>query len=197
MEVASEATTLTSAQIILFLYGVIMVVIKQVCWRKLRQWKFVKIIQYYIHNTLYYRVIALILVNIVLSWDTLIPYHISPTIWTIQFYNLTQSGTSVCCIWCLSTVFAQDTFSLTLCMLGNFASLFVIWGFFFFFFSKINFFKKKNLSGTLSGYQTVWIQIRPNSLDPDQAQHLLGLIWVQTVCKGYKQTRKVATGGES
>ena len=26
-----------------------------------------------------------------------------------------------------------------------------------------------------------------NSLDPDQAQHLLGLIWVQTVCKGYQQ----------
>ena len=31
-----------------------------------------------------------------------------------------------------------------------------------------------------SEYQTVWIQIRPHIL--------LGLIWVQTVCKGYQQT---------
>ena len=37
-----------------------------------------------------------------------------------------------------------------------------------------------------------------NSLDPDQAQHLSGLdvllvlICVQTVCKGYQQTKKVA-----
>ena len=27
-----------------------------------------------------------------------------------------------------------------------------------------------------------------NNLDPDQAQHLSGLIWVQTVCKSYQQT---------
>ena len=26
-----------------------------------------------------------------------------------------------------------------------------------------------------------------NSLDPDQAGRLLGLIWAQTVCKGYQQ----------
>ena len=32
--------------------------------------------------------------------------------------------------------------------------------------------------------QTAWIQIRPNILS--------GLIWVQTVCKGYQQTTKVA-----
>ena len=31
--------------------------------------------------------------------------------------------------------------------------------------------------------QTVWIQIRPNILT--------GLIWVQTVCKGYQQATKV------
>ena len=43
-------------------------------------------------------------------------------------------------------------------------------------FSKINFFEK-NLSGKLSECQTVWIL-------PDI---LLGLIWVQTVCKGYQQ----------
>ena len=34
-----------------------------------------------------------------------------------------------------------------------------------------------------SGCQTVWIQIRPDILS--------GLIWVQTVCKGYKQMIKV------
>ena len=27
-----------------------------------------------------------------------------------------------------------------------------------------------------------------NRLDPDQARHFVGLIWVQTVCKGYHQT---------
>ena len=27
-----------------------------------------------------------------------------------------------------------------------------------------------------------------NSLDPDQARGLSGLIWVQNVCKGYRQT---------
>ena len=36
--------------------------------------------------------------------------------------------------------------------------------------------------------QTVWIQSRPDVL--------LGVIWVQTICKGYQQTIKVATGGE-
>ena len=35
-----------------------------------------------------------------------------------------------------------------------------------------------------------------NSLDPDQARHLLGLIWIQTVSKGYQQTTKVATSRE-
>ena len=54
---------------------------------------------------------------------------------------------------------------------------------------KINFFKKKkkNLSGIPSECQTVWIQIRPDVLS--------GLIWIQTVCKGYKQMTKVATSG--
>ena len=33
-----------------------------------------------------------------------------------------------------------------------------------------------------SGSQTVWIQIRPDSLS--------GLIWVQTICKSYQQTTK-------
>ena len=49
-------------------------------------------------------------------------------------------------------------------------------------------FFKKNLSGIPSQCQTVWIQIRPDIL--------LGLIWVQTICKGYQQMTKVATSGE-
>ena len=44
-------------------------------------------------------------------------------------------------------------------------------------FSKMNFFKI--LSGIPSECQTVWIQNRPHVL--------LGLIWVQTICKGYQQ----------
>ena len=48
---------------------------------------------------------------------------------------------------------------------------------------KINFYKKI-LSGTISGYQTDWIQIRTDIMSV--------LIWVHTVCKGYKQMTKVA-----
>ena len=36
---------------------------------------------------------------------------------------------------------------------------------------------RKIISGIQSEYQTVWIQIRPDILS--------GLIWIQTVCKGY------------
>ena len=42
---------------------------------------------------------------------------------------------------------------------------------------------RKILSGILLECQTVWIQIRPDVL--------LGLIWVQTVCKSYQQTALV------
>ena len=35
-----------------------------------------------------------------------------------------------------------------------------------------------------------------NSLDPDQDRHLSGLIWVQTVCKGYQQTTKSPLAGK-
>ena len=41
---------------------------------------------------------------------------------------------------------------------------------------------QKNISGTLSECQIVWIQIR--------ADILSALIWVQTVCKGYQQMTK-------
>ena len=61
----------------------------------------------------------------------------------------------------------------------------------FFFFLEIFFFfkkKKKNLLGIPSECQTIWIKIRPDVLS--------GLIWVQSVCKGYQQTTIVATSGE-
>ena len=48
-------------------------------------------------------------------------------------------------------------------------------------------FSKKSFRNT-SECQTVWVQVRPDILS--------GLIWVQTVSKGYKQTTKVATNGE-
>ena len=46
----------------------------------------------------------------------------------------------------------------------------------------------KNISGTLSECQTVWIQIRTDILSV--------LIWVQTVYKGYQLTIKVAARKE-
>ena len=71
---------------------------------------------------------------------------------------------------------------LPLCMLGIFHVFVVIcW-----LFSKLTF--KKVLSGTLSECQTAWIQIRANILSV--------LIWVETVCKGYQQTAKVASSKE-
>ena len=45
------------------------------------------------------------------------------------------------------------------------------------------------LSGTPSECQMVWIQIRTDIVSV--------LIWVQTVCKGYQQTTKVAVNKES
>ena len=44
------------------------------------------------------------------------------------------------------------------------------------------------LLGTLSEYFTVRIQIRPDILS--------GLIWVQSVCKGYQQMKKFAASKE-
>ena len=61
-------------------------------------------------------------------------------------------------------------FELTLCLLGTFSEFFVL----------CCFFSKSTFS---SMCQTVWIQIRPDILS--------GLIWVQTVCKGYQQTTLV------
>ena len=56
-----------------------------------------------------------------------------------------------------------------------------------FFMSSMTFFNKI-LSGTLSEYQTVLIEIRPNIMS--------GLIWVQTVCKDYQLTTKVTASKE-
>ena len=57
-----------------------------------------------------------------------------------------------------------------LCMLGNFFTLLCHQN-------------RKNYSGRPSEWQTVWIQIRPDKM--------LGLIWVQIVCKGYQETTLV------
>ena len=60
---------------------------------------------------------------------------------------------------------------------------------FFIFLSSADFFQnqlfQKLLSGKPSKCQTVWIQIRPDILS--------GLIWVQTVCKGYQQAALVGS----
>ena len=55
-------------------------------------------------------------------------------------------------------------------------------------------FFKKNLSGTLSGCQTVRIQIRTRATESTNI--LSVLIWVQTVCKGYQQITKVTASKE-
>ena len=51
--------------------------------------------------------------------------------------------------------------------------------------SKSTFSQKFNLLGIPSEWQTVCIQIRPDVLS--------GLIWVQVVCKGFQQARKITT----
>ena len=50
--------------------------------------------------------------------------------------------------------------------------------------TSILYFIKKILSGIISDCQTIWIQIKTDNL--------LLLIWVQIVCKVYRQTTKVA-----
>ena len=61
-------------------------------------------------------------------------------------------------------------------------------------FFEISFLKKNSFRNTISV---------PNSLVPEQARHFVrpdkmsGLIWVQTICKGYQQTTlvgKILTG---
>ena len=54
-------------------------------------------------------------------------------------------------------------------------------------FFKLTFFKKTIL-GTLSEWQTIWIQIRTDAMSV--------LIWVQTVCKDYQQTTIIAASKE-
>ena len=78
---------------------------------------------------------------------------------------------------------------LTLCMLGNFACFFVVCGFFFFFLNYF-FFKKKKKKKNFQEYHHSVKQFESRS------DILASLIWIQTVCKGYQQTTKVATSGE-
>ena len=70
---------------------------------------------------------------------------------------------------------------LNTCMLGNFQLFCLLQTFFQ---NK----PLKNLSGTLSECQTVWIQIRPDVMSD--------LIWVQIVCKDYQQTTTFAAGSQ-
>ena len=69
------------------------------------------------------------------------------------------------------------------CLLGNFASFFFVVCHFFF----QNLFFRKIILGIPLECQAVWIQIRPDVMS--------GLMWVQTVCKGYQQT--TLTGKEN
>ena len=71
---------------------------------------------------------------------------------------------------------------LTICMLGNFQLFCLLQPFF------QNKLFQKNLSGTLSECQTVWIQIRPDVMSD--------LLWVQIVCKDYQQTTTFAAGSQ-
>ena len=71
---------------------------------------------------------------------------------------------------------------LTLCMLGNFACFFVVCGFFFFF--KLTF-SKKIFQEHHQGVKQIGSRSGP--------MFLSGLIWIQTICKGYKQMSKFAT----
>ena len=76
-----------------------------------------------------------------------------------------------------NTVFdliSQQCMSYTFCFLGNIFHAFCRLQIFF----KIIYFEK--FFQEYHHSQTVWIQIRPNILS--------GLMWVQTVCKGYQQT---------
>ena len=55
------------------------------------------------------------------------------------------------------------------------------------FFSKLTFSKKKSYKNTIR-VSKCWLQIRPHVL--------LGLIWVQTLCKCYQQTTKSPQAGK-
>ena len=72
---------------------------------------------------------------------------------------------------------------LTFCLLDNCANFSSSADFF-----KTTFFEKKNLSGTPSESQTVWIPMRPDVLS--------SLILLQTVCKDYQQTTLHVVGIE-
>ena len=96
------------------------------------------------------------------------------------YYNLLKAKD--CTQHCLSmfpSIYPSNSasYSLILCLLGHFSCFFVACWLF------QNQFFRKILSGIASEFRTVCIQIRPDFLS--------GLIWVQTICKGYQQTTLV------
>ena len=65
----------------------------------------------------------------------------------------------------------------------NVIYVFAYWGILYVSLSSVVICFEKNILGITSACQTVWIQNRPDLLS--------GLIWVQTICKGHKQTTLV------
>ena len=107
-----------------------------------------------------------------------------PPIWSLFLnsfnkFNKEWANHDSCKILCILLI------KLTLCMLDNF--LCFCCHLLLTFFSKLTF-SKKNLSGTLSECQTVWIQINNNIW--------LVLVWVRIICTGYQLMIKVATSKE-
>ena len=99
--------------------------------------------------------------------------------WPVMPGNYLQQTTSAEDIFrCIFFLTLYQGLKLTLCPMGNFSCFFVVC---FFFFQKQHF--GKIISGIPSEYQSDWIQIRTDVLS--------GLIWVQSVCKGYEQTTLV------
>ena len=119
------------------------------------------------------------------SWDSLLPISMSPTA-NLWVHNTIFHAKSVIILhpgtrWNKNFAAQRQTYaqkmqdaqvkkSLTLCLLGNFRAFLLS-------------VERKILSGISSECLTVWMQIRPHILS--------GLIWVQTVCKGYQQTTLV------
>ena len=78
---------------------------------------------------------------------------------------------------------AARTLLLRVCINGIALTLSLLLGSLSFFLSSADFFPNHLFKNSFRN--TIKLS---NSLDPDQARHLAGLIWVQTVCKRYQQT---------
>ena len=95
----------------------------------------------------------------------------------VIFWELYISVVSIAKL--LPEINTRNTLLLPLCILGNFSCFCCRLLTFF-----QNYLFQKKFSGTPLECQTVWIQIRTDVVSV--------LIWIQTVCKDYKQTAKVA-----